>query len=102
MKKMNFLRKYFFFALVVSTLLSTSLAKAQTLNEKQVQQPIPSASNFLGIGGGAFPKTSGSSELRTMLLPVVQYNWGDIAYVSGLKAGLWGFTTEDRSLRIGL
>ena len=102
MKKMNFLRKHLFFALVVSALLSTPFAKAQTLNEKQVQQPIPSASNFLGIGGGAFPKTSGSSELRTMLLPVVQYNWGDIAYVSGLKAGLWGFTTEDRSLRIGL
>ena len=102
MKKMNFLQKHLFIVLVVSALLSTPFAKAQTLNEKQVQQPIPSASNFLGIGGGAFPKTSGSSELRTMLLPVVQYNWGDIAYVSGLKAGLWGFTTEDRSLRIGL
>jgi len=99
---MNHLQKHIVIALLISGSLSIEIVIAQTLNEKQVQQPIPSASNFLGIGAGAFPKTSGSSELRTMLLPVVQYNWGDIAYISGLKAGLWGFTTEDRSLRIGL
>ncbi len=84
------------------TLLSTPFASAQTLVEKQIQQPIPSASNFLGIGAGAFPKTSGSSELRFLMLPVAQYSWGNVAYISGLKAGVWGFTSEDRSLRIGL
>jgi outer membrane protein len=101
-KKMNFFQKYLATLLLLSVWLAAPIARAQSLNEKQVQQPIPSASNFLGIGAGAFPKTSGSSELRTMVLPVVQYNWGNIAYISGLKAGLWGFTTEDRSLRIGL
>ncbi len=84
------------------TLLSTPFASAQTLVEKQIQQPIPSASNFLGIGAGAFPKTSGSSELRFLMLPVAQYSWGNVAYISGLKAGVWGFTSDDRSLRIGL
>lgn len=99
---MSFPHKHLATATLLSTLLATAVTSAQTLTEKQVQQPIPSASNFVGIGGGAFPKTSGSSDLRVMLLPVVQYNWGNIAYISGLKAGLWGFTSEDRSLRIGL
>lgn len=89
-------------AILLGTLLSSPFASAQTLIEKQIQEPIPSASNFLGIGMGAFSKTSGSSDLRFMLLPVVQYSWGNGAYISGLKAGVWGFTSEDRSLRIGL
>jgi outer membrane protein len=91
---------------ILSTLLAVlslvSEAIAQSVAEKQAQQPIPSGSNFLGLGIGAFPKTSGSSDLRVMALPVVQYNWNNIAYISGLKAGVWGFTSEDRSLRIGL
>jgi MipA family protein len=87
---------------LVSCVLPTSIAMAQSVAEKQAQQPIPSGSNFLGLGIGAFPKTSGSSDLRVMALPVVQYNWNNIAYISGLKAGVWGFSSEDRSLRIGL
>ncbi len=87
---------------MLAGLLCTPFSTAQTLSEKQVQQPIPSASNFLGIGMGAFPKTSGSNDLRVMLLPAVQYTWGNTAYISGLKAGVWGFTSDDRSLRIGL
>lgn len=83
-------------------LVSGSRASAQTTTEKQAQQPIPSATNFIGLGMGAFPKTSGSSDLRVLLLPVVQYNWANVAYISGLKAGVWGFTSEDRSLRVGL
>ena len=80
---MNLLQKYLVVALLLSGSLSIQIVSAETLKEKQVQQPIPSASNFLGIGAGAFPKTSGSSELRTMFLPVVQYSWGDLAYISG-------------------
>jgi outer membrane protein len=87
---------------LLTCLLWASAAAAETLTEKQSQQPIPSASNFLGLGVGAFPKTSGSSELRVLTLPVVQYNWGNVAYITGLKAGVWGFTSADRGLRIGL
>lgn len=89
-------------AALLILLLFAHAAHAQSMNEKQVQQPIPSASNFLGIGMGVFPKTSGSSDLRVLPLPVAQYSWSNGAYVSGLKAGIWGFTSEDRSLRIGL
>jgi outer membrane protein len=88
--------------MVFVCLLPASAALAQSAAEKQAQQPIPSGSNFFGLGIGAFPKTSGSSELRTMVLPVVQYSWANVAYVSGLKAGVWGYTSEDRSLRVGL
>lgn len=86
----------------IAGLLAVPAAQAQTEAERQAQQPIPSARNFLGLGIGAFPKTSGSSGLRTLVLPVVQYTWGDIGYVTGLKAGLWGYTSADRSLRVGL
>ncbi len=37
-----------------------------------------------------------------MVLPAVQYSWGKFAYVSGLKAGLWAYTSENRTLRVGL
>lgn len=90
-------------ALAVATwLLHASNATAQSMPERQAQQPIPSASNFLGLGVGAFPQTPGSSDLRVMALPVVQYSWGRFAYVSGLKAGIWGYTSENKSLRIGI
>lgn len=88
--------------MLLAASLSSPCATAQTQVERQSQQPIPSASNFLGIGMGAFPKTPGSSDLRYMLLPVVQYHWENVAYITGLKAGVWGFTSEDRSLRIGI
>lgn len=89
-------------AALMSSALVLPVAHAQSAAERQAQQPIPSASNFLGLGVGAFPKTSGSSGLRTLVLPVIQYTWGDSAYITGLKAGLWGYTSPDRSLRVGL
>jgi MipA family protein len=90
------------FGMLVASLLATFSAMAQPTPEKQAQQAIPSASNFFGLGVGAFPETSGSSDLRIMALPVVQYSWGNVAYVSGLKAGAWAFRSDDNSLRIGL
>lgn len=86
----------------LSSLLALTPAAGQSVAEKQAQQPVPSASNFLGLGLGVMPETPGSSDMRVLALPVVQYSWGNVAYVSGLKAGVWGFTTGDRSLRIGL
>lgn len=90
------------FSMLLYCLLPVSIAAAQSASEKQAQQPIPSGGNFLGIGMGAFPKTSGSSDLRLMVLPVVQYSWANVAYVSGLKAGVWGYTSNNSSLRLGL
>lgn len=75
---------------------------AQSAADQQAQQPIPASRNFIGLGIGAFPKTPGSTDLRVMALPVLQYTFGDVGYITGLKAGLWGYTSDDRSLRIGL
>jgi outer membrane protein len=77
-------------------------AFAQSAADQQAQQPIPASRNFIGLGIGAFPKTPGSTDLRVMALPVLQYTFGDVGYVTGLKAGLWGYTSDDRSLRIGV
>lgn len=88
-------------ALLPGVLASTP-AVAQSQSEKQAQQPIPSGGNFLGLGVGIFPETPGSRDLRTLVLPAVQYTWGNVAYVTGLKAGVWGYTSENKSLRIGL
>ncbi len=99
---MNLLKYQLPAIVLLPWLLPMPNGTAQSISEKQAQQPIPSASNFLGLGIGAFPKISGSSELRVMALPVVQYSWGNRAYISGLKAGVWGYTSDDRSLRIGL
>ncbi len=90
-------------ALLPAWLVCTGTSvNAQSLSERQAQQPLPSAGNFLGLGVGIFPETPGGRDLRTLLLPAVQYSWGNVAYVSGLKAGIWGYTSADRSLRIGL
>lgn len=99
---MRIIKRLLICALPVSTLLLGSAAIAQSAAEQQAQQPIPSSRNFLGLGVGAFPNTPGSSDLRVMALPVLQYTFGDLGYITGLKAGVWGYTSEDRSLRIGL
>ncbi len=83
-------------------LLLSSSGCAQSAADQQAQQPIPASRNFIGLGIGAFPNTPGSSDLRVMALPVLQYTFGDVGYISGLKAGVWGYTSDDRSLRIGL
>ena len=89
--------------LLISSALGLTLpACAQSSTEQQAQQPIPASRNFLGLGIGAFPETPGSSNLRMMALPVLQYTFGDVGYVTGLKAGIWGYSSNDRSLRIGL
>jgi len=75
---------------------------ADDANERQAQQSIPTPQNFIGIGGGVLPKVPGSSGVRFLALPVIQYQYKEVAYISGLKAGAWGFVSADESLRIGV
>jgi outer membrane protein len=48
------------------------------------------------------PATSGSNELRTMVLPVIQASFADRFYINALRAGVWLVDSDDRRLRIGL
>ncbi len=89
-------------ALLMTAGAAHAQATAEEANERQAQQAIPTPQNFIGIGGGVLPKVPGSSGVRFMALPVVQYQYKDVAYISGLKAGAWGFVSADESLRIGL
>jgi len=99
---MNIIKRLSIFALALQGLAFSGMVCAQSSAEQQAQQPIPASRNFIGLGIGAFPKTPGSSDLRVMALPVLQYTFGDVGYITGLKAGVWGFTSEDQSIRIGL
>jgi len=99
---MNIIIRLSIFALALQGLKFSGMVCAQSSAEQQAQQPIPASRNFIGLGIGAFPKTPGSSDLRVMALPVLQYTFGDVGYITGLKAGVWGFTSEDQSIRIGL
>ncbi len=81
---------------------STPQPDPQSANERQAQQAIPTPQNFIGLGAGVLPEAPGSSGLRFMALPVVQYQYKEVAYISGLKAGAWAFVSADESLRIGV
>ena len=48
------------------------------------------------------PATSGSNELRTMVLPVIQASFADRFYINALQAGVWLVDSDDRRLRFGL
>lgn len=70
--------------------------------DRQTETAIPKTSNLYGIGVGVMPKTSGSEALRTMVLPIIQANYGERFYISALRAGVWLLDSDDRRLRIGL
>ncbi len=74
----------------------------EAATDRQTQQSLPTPQNFFGLGVGALPKTAGSADLRVMVLPVVQYNYRDVAYISALKAGVWGISSADKRVRVGL
>ena len=60
------------------------------------------SNNFIGIGAGVFPKTPGNSNMTAIALPVLQVSYEDKAYINGIRAGVWAFDADDKSLRIGL
>jgi len=99
---MRVIKKLMICVVMTQGLLLATSGFAQSAADQQAQQPIPASRNFFGLGIGAFPKTPGSTDLRVMALPVLQYTFGDVGYVTGLKAGLWAYTSDSRSLRIGL
>ncbi len=89
-------------ALALVAGIAVAQPSAEEAAERQAQQPLPTPQNFIGIGAGVLPKVPGSSSVRFLALPVLQYQYKDVAYISGLKAGAWGFVSADESLRIGL
>ena len=89
-------------ALALTACVAVAQPSAEDAAERQAQQALPTPQNFIGLGAGVLPKVPGSSGVRFLALPVIQYQYKDVAYISGLKAGAWGFVSADESLRIGV
>lgn len=70
--------------------------------DKRTETAIPRTGNLYGLGIGVLPATSGSNELRTMVLPVIQASFGERFYINALRAGVWLVDSDDRRLRFGL
>jgi len=83
--------------------LLTSYAWAEeTKIDRQTETSMPRQKNMYGIGVGMIPKTSGSKDFRTLVLPVINANYGDRFYINGLQAGVWLLDSDDKRLRFGL
>ena len=81
------------------SLLGATSASAAAI-DKQTETAIPRTGNLYGLGIGVLPATSGSNELRTMVLPVIQASFADRFYINALRAGVWLVDSDDRRLRI--
>lgn len=90
-------------ACLASALLTlTFSARAADRVDRQTENAIPRTANLYGIGLGLFPQTSGSKDMRAMVLPIVQANFGDRFYINALRAGVWLLDSDDRRVRFGL
>ena len=87
-------------AATASLLASPLLAADQS--DRQTETAIPRSGNLYGLGVGFMPKTSGSEDLRTMVLPIIQATYADRFYINALRAGVWLADSDDRRLRVGL
>lgn len=85
----------------ITSLLATPLLAADR-SDRQTETAIPRNGNLYGLGVGVMPKTSGSEDLRTMVLPVIQATYADRFYINALRAGVWLADSDDRRLRVGL
>lgn len=77
-------------------------ASAADQVDRQTETAIPRTANLYGLGVGFIPRASGSEELRAMVLPIVQANFGERVYINALRAGVWLLDSDDRRLRLGL
>lgn len=89
-------------ALILAATLPTLPAIAADRIDRQTETAIPRTGNLYGLGIGVLPATSGSDELRSMVLPVIQASYADRFYINALRAGVWLMDSDDRRLRIGL
>ena len=83
-------------------MLVTNSTRAEERIDRQTETAIPKNGNLYGLGVGVLPQTSGSKDLRTMVLPIIQASYADRFYINALRAGVWLVDSDDRRLRLGL
>lgn len=85
---------------VILTATLPALATEQI--DRQTETSIPRTGNLYGLGVGVLPATSGSDQLRTKVLPVIQATYAGRFYINALRAGVWLLDSDDKRLRFGL
>lgn len=87
---------------LLATLTAVPATAAESQIDRQTETATPKVGNLYGLGVGVLPQTSGSKDLRTMVLPIIQASYADRFYINALRAGVWLVDSDDRRLRIGL
>lgn len=64
--------------------------------------PVTRSFNLVGVGVGLLPEFSGAESYRSMVLPILRADYKDRVYVNVLQAGVWLWSADDKSVRIGL
>lgn len=91
-----------FTAFLAALCLPALPAFANERIDLQTEAAIPRSGNLYGMGIGVLPATSGSDELRAMVLPVIQASYAERFYINALRAGVWLIDSDDRRVRLGL
>lgn len=99
---MHFARQFRIACLATAIATPALQAGAADQVDRQTETSIPRTTNLYGIGVGLIPRTSGSEELRAMVLPIVQANFGERFYINALRAGVWLLDSDNRRVRFGL
>lgn len=87
-------------SLMGGIMFAATMASARDV---QTEAAIPKqGGNLYGIGVAMIPETSGASDMKTMVLPIIQANFGDRYYINALRGGVWLADSADKRLRFGL
>jgi len=90
-------------SVLTAILLTATTAYADDSNiDRQTETAMPRQKNMYGLGVGMIPKTSGSKDFRTIVMPVINANYGERFYINGLQAGVWLLESDDKRLRFGM
>lgn len=81
--------------------MSTSVL-AESNIDRQTETAMPRQKNMYGLGVGFIPQASGSKDMRALVLPVINANYGERFYINGLQAGVWLLDSDDKRLRFGV
>lgn len=78
------------FVLVLAVAVSTAAASSAAVAQTPASNPMPDGSRdmYIGLGAVSKPRYEGSREREASALPVIQFQWSNGVFVSGMSAGM--------------